>query len=73
MECQCEVCQALSGLRHEDVTKEMTKQLPRNVQRILRAQVHVLLRLPHLGDEELVRAAARRCTAGRFEAKTTIQ
>ena len=66
MDCQCEVCQALTGLHPEDATPEVLRQLPESVRRILAAQERVRAHYPLQGDEALVKAAAQRCRAGRF-------
>lgn len=74
MKCRCEVCEALSGLdvRHLRLPEEIAKQLPRAVQEVLAAQGRLLHRRPRPGDEELVRQAAERCRAGRFESPSPI-
>lgn len=66
MECQCEVCQALTGLHPEDATPEVLRQLPESVRLILAAQERVRSHRPRPGDETLVKEAAQRCRAGRF-------
>ena len=66
MECQCQVCQALAYLTAKDATRQVAQQLPEDVRLVLAAQQRVRDRRPLQGDEQLVQAAARRCSAGRF-------
>ena len=68
--CKCPVCLSLSGIPRDLLlphqAEELLHQLPQALQDILAAQSRVRLRLPHPGDEELVKQAGNRCTAGRF-------
>ena len=71
MTCQCEVCVTVAGLKLHHLTESVVAQLPPTVQRILAAQQRVRSGHPQAGDEELVQAAASRCSAGRFAKVTT--
>lgn len=64
--CECDVCAALGSLRPlpQEAAEEVVRRLPLHVQRILAAQGRVLQHRPLPGDAEIVRQAAKRCSAG---------
>lgn len=73
MTCQCPVCAALAGLPPLRLTEagKLVRELPPDVRKVLAAQDRVRREHPRPGDRELVKAAAERCTAGRWELPNT--
>lgn len=73
--CSCQVCQALAGVEVVDILAavQVAAQLPSDVLRVLEAQSRVVEGNPTPRDLEVVRQAAQRCTAGRFQAPGVVQ